>query len=46
VVMVMLLILDSAWSSTRGKVSWKGRSVDVAKAPRSKDGDARDAADG
>ena len=33
VAMVMLLILDSAWSSTRGTVAWKGRSVDVAKAP-------------
>jgi len=31
--MVMLLILDSAWSSTRGRVAWKGRSVNVAKAP-------------
>jgi chlorobactene glucosyltransferase len=33
VAMVMLLILDSAWSSTRGRVAWKGRRVDVAKAP-------------
>ncbi len=31
--LVMLLILDSAWSSTRGRVAWKGRKVDVAKAP-------------
>lgn len=33
VALVMLLMLDSAWSSTRGTVRWKGRSVDVAKAP-------------
>ncbi len=33
VALVMLLMLDSAWSSTRGTVKWKGRAVDVAKAP-------------
>jgi chlorobactene glucosyltransferase len=31
--LVMLLIVDSAWSSTRGGVAWKGRKVDVARAP-------------
>ena len=34
VILAMLLILDSAWSSRRGRVRWKGRSVDVARAPR------------
>jgi len=33
VAMAMLLMLDSAWSSRRGRVSWKGRAVDVARAP-------------
>lgn len=40
VAMVMLLILDSAWSSSRGRVAWKGRSVDVAAAPRRKPADS------
>jgi len=35
--LVILLILDSAWSSTRGRVAWKGRNVNVARAPERKD---------
>ena len=40
VAMVMLLVLDSAWSSTRGRVAWKGRSVDVAASPKRGDGES------
>ncbi len=36
--LLILLMLDSAWSSRRGKVSWKGRQVDVRGAPAKPEG--------
>ncbi len=44
--MLLLLMLDSAWSSRSGRVAWKGRAVDVARPPPTQQDDATPRATG